>query len=57
MTTDVYPPAKRSAVMAKVKGQGTGPEKIVRGMESTVLEQKTELDKLRKRLDGLDQAA
>ncbi len=33
------------------------PEKIVRGMENTVLEQKTELDKLRKRLDGLDKAA
>jgi len=33
------------------------PEKIVRGMESTVMDQKTELDKLRKRLDGLDKAA
>ena len=33
------------------------PEKIVRAMESTVTEQKTELDKLRKRLDGLDEAA
>ena len=30
MTTDVFPPEKRSAVMARVKGQGTGPEKIVR---------------------------
>jgi len=32
VTTDVYPPAKRSAVMAKVKGRDTGPEKIVRGL-------------------------
>jgi DNA mismatch endonuclease (patch repair protein) len=32
MTTDVYPPAKRSAVMARVKGRDTGPEKIVRGL-------------------------
>ena len=30
MTTDVYPPAKRSAVMAKVKGRDTGPELRVR---------------------------
>ena len=29
-TTDVYPPAKRSAVMAKVKGRDTGPELVVR---------------------------
>jgi len=32
VTTDVYPPAKRSAVMARVKGRDTGPEKIVRGL-------------------------
>lgn len=30
MTTDVYPPAKRSAVMAAVKGRDTGPERAVR---------------------------
>ena len=30
MTTDVYPPAKRSAVMAAVKGRDTGPELAVR---------------------------
>ena len=30
MTTDVYPPAKRSAVMARVKGTDTGPELAVR---------------------------
>ncbi|MDR3506345.1 MAG: DNA mismatch endonuclease Vsr [Caulobacteraceae bacterium] len=30
MTTDVYPPAKRSAVMARVKGKNTGPELTVR---------------------------
>jgi DNA mismatch endonuclease (patch repair protein) len=30
MTTDVYPPAKRSAVMAKVKGRDTKPELMVR---------------------------
>lgn len=30
MTTDVYPPAKRSAVMARVRGRGTGPEIVVR---------------------------
>ena len=30
MTTDVYPPAKRSAVMARVKGRDTKPELIVR---------------------------
>lgn len=30
MTTDVYPPAKRSAVMARVKGRDTGPEWVVR---------------------------
>ncbi|HEY2660149.1 MAG TPA: DNA mismatch endonuclease Vsr [Caulobacteraceae bacterium] len=30
MTTDVYPPAKRSAVMAAVKGRDTKPELIVR---------------------------
>jgi DNA mismatch endonuclease (patch repair protein) len=30
MTTDVYPPAKRSAVMAAVKGRDTQPEMIVR---------------------------
>lgn len=30
MTTDVYPPAKRSAVMAAVKGRDTGPERVVR---------------------------
>ena len=29
-TTDVYPPAKRSAVMAQVKGRDTKPELIVR---------------------------
>ena len=28
--TDVYGPAKRSAVMAKVKGRGTGPEIQIR---------------------------
>ena len=32
MNTDVYPPAKRSAVMARVKGRDTGPEKIVRSL-------------------------
>ncbi len=30
MTTDVYPPDKRSAVMAQVKGRDTAPERIVR---------------------------
>ena len=30
MTTDVYPPAKRSAVMAAVKGRDTKPEMVVR---------------------------
>ncbi len=30
MTTDVYPPAKRSAVMARIKGRDTGPERVVR---------------------------
>jgi DNA mismatch endonuclease (patch repair protein) len=30
VTTDVYPPEKRSAVMARVKGRDTGPEMIVR---------------------------
>ena len=30
MTTDVYSPAKRSAVMAKVKGRDTKPELTVR---------------------------
>jgi DNA mismatch endonuclease (patch repair protein) len=30
MSTDVYPPAKRSAVMARVKGRDTTPERIVR---------------------------
>jgi len=29
-TTDVYPPAKRSAVMARVKGRDTKPELAVR---------------------------
>ena len=29
-TTDVYGPEKRSAVMRRVKGQGTGPEQRVR---------------------------
>jgi DNA mismatch endonuclease (patch repair protein) len=28
--TDVYPPAKRSAVMRRVKGRGTRPERILR---------------------------
>lgn len=28
--TDVFPPEKRSAVMAKVKGRDTGPERVVR---------------------------
>ena len=28
--TDVYPPEKRSAVMRRVKGRGTGPELAVR---------------------------
>jgi DNA mismatch endonuclease, patch repair protein len=32
LTTDVYPPEKRSAVMARVKGRDTGPERIVRRM-------------------------
>jgi DNA mismatch endonuclease (patch repair protein) len=30
MTTDVYPPLKRSAVMRRVKGRDTGPERQVR---------------------------
>lgn len=30
MSTDVYPPAKRSAVMARVKGRDTRPELAVR---------------------------
>jgi DNA mismatch endonuclease (patch repair protein) len=30
VTTDVYPPAKRSAVMSRVKGRDTGPEWVVR---------------------------
>ena len=30
MTTDVYPPAKRSAVMARVKAKDTKPELVVR---------------------------
>jgi DNA mismatch endonuclease (patch repair protein) len=30
VTSDVYPPEKRSAVMARVKGRDTGPELIVR---------------------------
>ncbi|HKT54205.1 MAG TPA: DNA mismatch endonuclease Vsr [Caulobacteraceae bacterium] len=30
MTSDVYPPEKRSAVMARVKGRDTGPERTVR---------------------------
>ena len=30
MTTDVYPPEKRSAVMRRVKGKDTAPERIVR---------------------------
>jgi DNA mismatch endonuclease (patch repair protein) len=32
VTSDVYPPAKRSAVMAKVKSKDTTPEKLVRRM-------------------------
>lgn len=32
MTTDVYPPEKRSAVMARVKSRDTGPERAVRRM-------------------------
>jgi DNA mismatch endonuclease (patch repair protein) len=30
VTSDVYPPAKRSAVMARVKGRDTTPELVVR---------------------------
>jgi DNA mismatch endonuclease, patch repair protein len=30
VTSDVYPPEKRSAVMARVKGRDTGPERVVR---------------------------
>ncbi|HEY3798938.1 MAG TPA: DNA mismatch endonuclease Vsr [Caulobacteraceae bacterium] len=30
--TDVYPPEKRSAVMRRVKGRGTGPERQVRAL-------------------------
>jgi DNA mismatch endonuclease (patch repair protein) len=30
VTTDVYPPDKRSAVMRRVKGKDTAPERIVR---------------------------
>jgi DNA mismatch endonuclease (patch repair protein) len=30
VTSDVYPPEKRSAVMARVKGRDTGPERTVR---------------------------
>ena len=29
-TTDVYPPEKRSAVMRRVKGKDTAPEKVMR---------------------------
>ena len=32
MTTDIYSPEKRSAVMARVKGRNTAPEMIVRRM-------------------------
>jgi valyl-tRNA synthetase len=55
--------ALEKAIASKEKQLGDAtfrkraPEQIVRGMESTVMEQKTELDKLRKRLDGLDKAA
>jgi DNA mismatch endonuclease (patch repair protein) len=30
VTTDVYPPEKRSAVMRRVKGRDTAPERVVR---------------------------
>jgi DNA mismatch endonuclease (patch repair protein) len=30
LTTDVFTPAQRSAVMARVKGKDTGPERVVR---------------------------
>ena len=30
MTTDVFSPEKRSAVMRRVKGRDTGPEMVVR---------------------------
>jgi valyl-tRNA synthetase len=51
------------AIAAKEKQLGNetfrsrAPEKIVQGMEATLTEQKLELQKLRKRLDELDQAA
>lgn len=32
MTTDVFSPEKRSAVMRRVKGRDTGPERAVRGI-------------------------
>jgi valyl-tRNA synthetase len=51
------------AIAAKEKQLGNetfrsrAPEKIVQGMEATLTEQKLELQKLRKRLDELDQSA
>jgi valyl-tRNA synthetase len=51
------------AIAAKEKQLGNetfrsrAPEKIVQGMQATLTEQKLELQKLRKRLDELDQAA
>lgn len=30
--TDVFPPEKRSAVMARIKGRDTGPERVVRSL-------------------------
>jgi valyl-tRNA synthetase len=49
--------ASKEKQLADATFRSRAPEKIVRGMESTVTEQKAELDKLRKRLDGLDKAA
>ena len=49
--------ASKEKQLADATFRSRAPEKIVRGMESTVTEQKAELDKLRKRLDGLEKAA
>ncbi len=32
MSTDVFSPAERSAVMRRVKGKNTGPERVLRGL-------------------------
>jgi valyl-tRNA synthetase len=49
--------ASKEKQLGDVTFRSRAPEKIVRGMEATLTEQKLELQKLRKRLDELDKAA